>query len=86
MFLNNSEPVKAVTLAFCSIQQLFIRYIRAKFGITNSAQSIDIGKNSDKSISDFWISGQVLINENYHNSRTSNDIDMKLEPVTKLDK
>ena len=56
------------------------------FFITNSTQSIDIGQNSDKSISDFWISGQALINENYHNSRTSNDIDMKLEPVTKLDK
>ena len=27
-----------------------------------------------------------LIFENYHNSRTSNDIDMKLGPVTKLDK
>ena len=34
----------------------------------------------------FSISGQSLINENWHNSRTSNDIDMKLGPVTKLDK
>ena len=37
-------------------------------------------------ISDFWISGQSLINENCQNSRISNDIDMKLGPVTKLDK
>ena len=37
-------------------------------------------------ISDFGISGQSLIKLNYHNSRTSNDIDMKLGPVTKLDK
>ena len=50
------------------------------------SQSPDIGLNSDGSISDFWISGQSLIKENCHNSRTSNDIDMKLGPVTKLDK
>ena len=29
---------------------------------------------------------QSLIKENYHISRTSDDIDMKLAPVTKLDK
>ena len=63
----------------------FIRDILAKFGITNWRQSSDIGKNSDKGISDFRISGQSFINENCHNSRTSHDIDMKLEPVTKLD-
>ena len=49
-------------------------------------QSPDIGQNSDGDISDFWISGQPLIKENCHNSRTSNDIDMKLGPVTKIDK
>ena len=38
--------------------------------------------NSDGAISYFRISGQSLINENYHNSRTS-DIDMKLGPVPK---
>ena len=37
-------------------------------------------------ISHFWISGQSLIKENCHNSRTNDDIDMKLGPVTKLDK
>ena len=36
-------------------------------------------------ISDFRISGQSLIKWNCHNSRTSDDIDIKLEPVTKLD-
>ena len=45
-----------------------------------------MGKNSDVGISDFPISGQSLIKENCHNSRTSDDIDMKLGPVTKLDK
>ena len=36
--------------------------------------------------SDFPISGQSLIKVNCHNSRTSHDIEMKLGPVTKLDK
>ena len=49
-------------------------------------QSPDIGQNSDGDISDFRISGQSLIKENCHNSRTNDDIDMKLGPVTKLDK
>ena len=34
----------------------------------------------------FPISGQFLIKENCHNSRTSDDVDMKLGPVTKLGK
>ena len=34
----------------------------------------------------FPIFGFLVINEKCHNSRTSDDIDMKLEPVTKLDK
>ena len=46
----------------------------------------DIGKNSDGGISDIQISDQSLIKENYHNSRTTDDIDMKLGPVTKTDK
>ena len=43
-------------------------------------------RNSDGSISDFQISGQSFIEENYHNSRTSNDIDVKPGPGTKLEK
>ena len=46
----------------------------------------DIGQNPDGGIFDFHISGQFLIKENCHNSRTSDDIDIKLGPVTKLDK
>ena len=84
--LNKSEKVKAVTLAFCSIQKHFIRDVRAKYGTSNLPQSPDIGKNSDRIISNFRISDQSLINRNCHNSRTSDNIDMKLEPVTKLDK
>ena len=83
---SNSETAKAVNLAFCSIQHYFIRDIGAKFGIHNSPQSPDIGQNSDEGISDFQISGQSLIKENCYNSRTSDGIDMKFGPVTKLDK
>ena len=56
------------------------------FDIHNSLQSPDIGKNSDEDISDFRISGQSLIKVNCHNSRTTNDIDIKFRPVTKIDK
>ena len=49
-------------------------------------QSPGIGQNSDGGIFDFQISGQSLINVNCHKSRTNDDIDMRLEPVTKFDK
>ena len=49
-------------------------------------QSPDIKQNSDGGIFDFRISGQSLIKENCHSSGASYDIDMKLGPVTKLDK
>ena len=52
--------------------------------MSNLPQSPDIGQNLDKSISNFRISGQSFIKENYHNSRNSDDIDMELGPVTKL--
>ena len=48
-------------------------------------QSPDTGQNSEWGFSDFRISGQSLMKENWHNSRTSDDIDMKLGSVTKLD-
>ena len=44
------------------------------------SQSPDIGQNSDGGNSDFQISSQSLIKRNCH------DIDMRLGPVTKLDK
>ena len=46
-------------------------------------QSPDIWKNSDGGSSDFRISGHSLIKGNCHNSRTIDDIDMKLGPGTK---
>ena len=80
------EKVKAVTLLSCRIQQHFIRDVPANFGILYSPQSSVTGQNSDRGISDFQISGQSLIKQNGHNSRASDDIDMKLGPVTKIDK
>ena len=70
-FFNDSETVKAV---------------HAKSGIPDLPQSPDIRQISEGGISVFRISGQSLINGNCHNSRTSDDIEMKLGPVTKLDK
>ena len=49
-------------------------------------QSPDIAQNSDGGIYDFRISGKSLIKGNCHNSRTREDIDMKVGPVTKVDK
>ena len=54
--------------------------------IPNLPQSPEIGQNSNGGISDFRISGQSLIKVNFHNSRTSDDIDIKLGQITKLEK
>ena len=67
------------------MQKHFVRNIRAEFGIPNLPQSSDFGKNSDGAIFDFQISGQSLLKENCHNSRSSDDIDIKLGPITKID-
>ena len=45
-----------------------------------------LGKTQTVVISYFRISAQSLLKENCHNSRTSDDIDMKLGPLTKIDK
>ena len=84
--LNDSETVKALTHAYCSSQQHFIRDIRANLGVPNLPQSPDTGQNLHEGNSGFRISGQSLTKENCHNSRTGDDIDMKLGTVTKLDK
>ena len=57
-----------------------------KFGITNLSQSLDNGQNSTERISNFRVSGQFLVNVNCPNSWSSDDIDMKLGTVIKLDK
>ena len=82
---NNSKTVKAVILEFYRVQYYSFT-ISAKFGIHNSPQSPDIGQSPNGGICNFRISGQSLIKKSCHNSRASDDIDMKLGPVTKLDK
>ena len=62
-----------------------IRDIRAKFGIPNVPHSPDIRQNSDGGISNYLVFRQSLIKVNCNISRTSDDIDMKLGAVTKLD-
>ena len=77
-------------LHICSIcltlsAKIYYRLL-AKFGIPYLPhQYPDIGQNSDGVISDFQLSGQSLIKRNCHKSRTSDHIDMKLGPVTKID-
>ena len=51
----------------------------------NLPQSPNIEQNSEGCNSYFQISGQSLIKENYRISRTRDDMDMKLGPVTKID-
>ena len=63
---------------------MFSNILLDKFGISYSPKSPDIGQNSDESIADFRISGQSLIKGNCHDSRTSDDIEVKFGPVTKL--
>ena len=46
----------------------------------------DIKQNSDGGITDFQTSGQSFVKKNCHNSRGSDDFDMKLGPVVKTDK
>ena len=86
LFCSMTYLVCDATLAFCSLQKYLIRAVRAIFSIPYSSQSPDIGQNSDGGISEFRISGQSLIKINCHNSWTSDDIDIKLGLVTKLDK
>ena len=82
MSLKFNLSLLNLTLTFSSIQQHFIRDIQAKFGIPNSSQCPDFGKTP---MGVFPISG-FLVNplENCHNSRDSDNIDIKLGAVTKL--
>ena len=54
--------------------------------VSITCPSLQISGKTQTGVDDFRISGQSLIKENCYNSRTSDDIDMKLGPVTKLDK
>ena len=75
--LNNSETAKAATVKAVTSCQVWYPSL---------APISDVGQNSNVGVSDFWNSGQSLTNKNCHNSRTNSDIDMKLGPVTILEK
>ena len=60
------------------------RRMKPLYELYISPQSPYIGQSSNGGIFDFRISGQFFIKENCHNFRTSDDIDMKFGPVTKL--
>ena len=49
-------------------------------------QFSDIGQNSSEGVSNVRVSGQFLKKENCHNSRASNDNDLKDRPLNKLNK
>ena len=63
-----------------------MKKIRAKLGIANSLQSPDIGQNLDRSIFNSRFLDKSFIKESCDSSRTCNDIDLKLGPITRLDK
>ena len=63
-----------------------MRDIGVKFDIPNSLNSRGIVRNSDGAISNFRIFDQSLIKVYSHNSRTNDDIQMKLGLVSTIDK
>ena len=69
-------------------QNLVTFYLRhsCQICISKLPQSLNIGKNTDGGVSDFRVSDQSLIKENYRNFGSSHNIDMKLAPVATLDK
>ena len=76
---NNSETLKA----FAALRNFSLGSFKPNLvSLTHPSLPPNIGQNSDGSISDFRISGQIPYT---HNSRTKNDIDMKLGPVTKFE-
>ena len=84
--LNNSGTMKAVTLAFCSIQLRFIKIFVPNL-VSLTCPGLQI---LDKTQMVVFLMSVVflksLIKENCHSCRTSNDIDVKLRPATQLDK
>ena len=81
--LNNSKMVKAVTLALAAFSNFSLETLVPNLVSLICPSPQILRRNSDGGISDFRISGKSLINKNCHNSRTSDDFDMKLGSVIK---
>ena len=76
---NNLERKKTVTLAFSTkVSNFWLETLVLNFAFAKLPQSPYTRPNSDEVTSNFRLSG--------HNSKTSKEIDVKLGPVTKLDK
>ena len=84
--LNNSETVKAVTCHFAIFSNISLEtFMPNLVSLTRpSLQILGITQTGVFPISGFLVN--PLLKKNCRNSRTSDDIDTKLEPVTKLDK
>ena len=54
--------------------------------VSLTCPSLLILSKTQTGISNFWISGQSFVREDCSNTKTDNDINMKLKPETKLDK
>ena len=64
-------------------QKNCVRTVYYTLIMSELAPSSDVSQNPYRIIFDFWISVKFLIQKNCYNSRTTNDIDIKLGPVTK---
>ena len=88
--LNNSEIVKDVTLAFCGIQFSNISLGTCVPNLVFLTHAVSRYWAKFRRwyfrFPDFCSILEQKLNKNCHNSRTSNDVDFKLGPVTKLDK
>ena len=75
-FIENETPAQVFS---CEFREFFQPVILIKMKLQHRCFIVNF-----KTFFRHFI--QSLIKENYHNSRTSDAIDMKLEPVPKLDK
>ena len=71
---------------FAECSNIFLGTSVSNLVLLTHRKSPDIEKNPNGGFFDFRISVQSLIKVNYKNSRTSEDIEMKPGPVTKLGK
>ena len=82
---NKSIYLNILTLTFSAFSNVLLETSVLNL-VSLTRPSLQILGKTHVGISDFQISGQSHIKGNCHNSRTSDDTDMKLGPETKLDK
>ena len=82
--LNNSETVKAVTWHFVAFSNTLLETFVPNLVFPTSPSLQIFGKTQTRVFPNSGFLVKSLIKENCHNSRTSDDIDMKLGAGTKL--